>query len=369
MQPVVQMEPGGFLLSPMQRQSEKPRLEVIRQEVEQELANLEKIDREGWLRLSSPEKMKAAIDEKMERYCGVLDAVEQDRELRQKVEVVLGRAAALLHWVKNRASSPAASKGAHRGATEAALRKLLVARAGTPAAEAKPAATAKGGPARKGEAPKESQVAAKGEAAGKAEASQKGEAPSQAAPKAEAVEKGQAAPKGEAAPKDEAPAKGEAAPPPPAGEAAPAPGQTPVPPATLSTPTPGPLEQLQLDGDVRMKIQDFAGASQIFGRLVEKAPRVAAYRVRLAIAMTCWPPTARQAEREFLQATRLEPDNGWIHFQFGLYYKRMGLRNRALAELRAAVSLDPKDAEARRELEAISPNDAALTTLKKRLLK
>jgi tetratricopeptide (TPR) repeat protein len=365
MQPVVQMEPEGFLLSPMQRQSEKPRLEVIRQEVEQELANLEKIDREGWLRLSSPEKMKAAIDEKMERYFGVLEAVEQDRELRQKVEVVLGRAAALLHWLKKRSDSlPAGSRGTHRGATEAALRKLLVARAGTPPAEAKPAPAAKAGGARKGE------PAAKGEAAPKEGAAQKtGAAPKdEAAPKREAAQETEAAPQSEAVAKEAAP-EGEAAPPAAAGEPSPSTGETPVPAVSISSPTPGPLEQLQLDGDVRMKIQDFAGASQIFGRLVEKAPRVAAYRVRLAIAMTCWPPTARQAEREFLQATRLEPDNAWIHFQFGLYYKRMGLRNRALAELRAAVSLDPKDAEARRDLEAISPHDAALTTLKKRLLK
>ncbi len=341
MQPVVQMEPEGFLLSPMQRQSETPRLEVIRHEVEQELANLEKIDREGWFRLSSPQKMKAAIEEKMERYFGVLEAVHEDRELRQKVEVVLGRAAALQHWVKQRTGSPPPSKGPHRGATEAALRKLLVVRSETPVAVApKPEAAAQG------------EGVPKGGAAQKAEAAAQGEG----VPKGGGTKKAEAAPKGEAAP------KAEAAAPSPAGEPS-------APAATLASPTPGPLEQLQLDGDVRMKIQDFAGASQIFGRLVEKAPRVAAYRVRLAIAMTCWPPTARQAEREFLQATRLEPDNGWIHYQFGLYYKRMGLRNRALAELRTAVSLDPKDAEARRELEALSPHDAALTTLKKRLLK
>jgi len=58
-------------------------------------------------------------------------------------------------------------------------------------------------------------------------------------------------------------------------------------------------------------------------RLVNEAPKVAAYRARLAIAMACYPRTAKQAEREFVEAVRLEPDNADLHYQFGLYYKAM----------------------------------------------
>ena len=44
--------------------------------------------------------------------------------------------------------------------------------------------------------------------------------------------------------------------------------------------------------------------------------------------MAFYPSTAKQAEREFLEAVRLEPHNADVHYQFGLYYKAM---QRALA--------------------------------------
>ena len=65
-----------------------------------------------------------------------------------------------------------------------------------------------------------------------------------------------------------------------------------------------------------------------------------AYCVRLAIAMASYPRTAKQAEREFLEALRLEPDNADLHYQFGMYYKVMKQRARALAELETAVRLN-----------------------------
>jgi Flp pilus assembly protein TadD len=112
-----------------------------------------------------------------------------------------------------------------------------------------------------------------------------------------------------------------------------------------------------------MQIKDYGSATQTFGRLVELAPTVAAHRLRLAIAMTCWPPTAKQAEREFLEAVRLEPNNAKIHYEFGRYYRAMKLRNRALAELRTAVSLEPANERARQELVELSPNDSLLSPL------
>ena len=72
-----------------------------------------------------------------------------------------------------------------------------------------------------------------------------------------------------------------------------------------------------------------------------------------------------QAEREFLEALRLEPDNADIHYQFGLYYKVMRQRARALGEMQTAVRLNPRHRAAREELEALSPRDSALKSLKK----
>jgi tetratricopeptide (TPR) repeat protein len=114
-----------------------------------------------------------------------------------------------------------------------------------------------------------------------------------------------------------------------------------------------------------MTVSDYANAIKLYARIVDLAPRVPAYHVRLAIAMASYPSTAKKAEREFLEALRLEPDNPDIHYQFGLYYKVMRQRARALGEMQTAVRLNPRHRAAREELEALSPRDSALKSLKK----
>jgi tetratricopeptide (TPR) repeat protein len=125
------------------------------------------------------------------------------------------------------------------------------------------------------------------------------------------------------------------------------------------------IDHLLVEGEVRMTVSDYANAVRTYARLVDAAPNVAAYRARLAIAMACYPKTAKQAEREFLEALRLEPDSADLHYQFGLYYKAMRQRARSVGELRTAVRLNPRHRLARTELEALSPKDSALTSLKK----
>jgi len=119
-----------------------------------------------------------------------------------------------------------------------------------------------------------------------------------------------------------------------------------------------------MEAHVRMTVSDYGNAVKVYAAIVDLAPRVAAYHARLAFAMACWPRTAKQAEREFLEAVRLEPDNADLHYQFGIYYKAMKVRSRAIAEMRTAVKLNPRHKLAREELEALSPKDSALTSLK-----
>jgi Flp pilus assembly protein TadD len=108
-----------------------------------------------------------------------------------------------------------------------------------------------------------------------------------------------------------------------------------------------------------------ANAVKVYERLVELAPKVGAFRARLAIAMACYPRTSKHAERQFMEALRLDPDNADIHYQFGLYYKAMKQKQRAVAEMGTAVRLNPRHKAAREELETLSPRDSALTSLKK----
>jgi tetratricopeptide (TPR) repeat protein len=164
-----------------------------------------------------------------------------------------------------------------------------------------------------------------------------------------------------AAPKAPAPIVAAPAPAPPA-PAAPAPVAAP-PEADVSM----EVERLESQANVLLMVSDFAGAVQVYAKLVELQPEVVAHRLRLAEIMMRWPQTERQAERQFAEAVRLDPDNAELHYRFGLYYKAVKVRSRAVAEFRTVVRLDPRHKRARAELEASSPQDSVLVTLKKLL--
>ena len=135
----------------------------------------------------------------------------------------------------------------------------------------------------------------------------------------------------------------------------------PVPPADG-----GPsIDQLKLQAEVAMTVSDYPNAIKAFVQLINLAPRDASLRAKLAIAMASYPRTAKAAEREFVEALRIDPDNPDLHYQFGMYYKVMKQRARALSEMQTAVRLNPRHALARRELETLSPKDSALSSLKK----
>ena len=263
-QPVVMMETGTFLLSTLRHQPDPSSHDAIRQELAGELERSAHLDREGWLKVSrnAPrEELIKALEDKMERYHSLLDAAGNDEQLKTDLEVILGRASAMLRLARQAPAPPP------------------------------------------------------------------GPAPAPAA-----------------------------APP------APAPGARP---ADGSMAGMAQVEHLLLEGEVRMTVSDYANAVKVYEKLVNIAPNVAQYRVRLGIAMAGYPRTAKLAEREFLDALALEPNNADIHYQFGLYYKVMKQRARALAEMQTAVKLSPRHRMARAELETLSPKDSALVNLKK----
>jgi tetratricopeptide (TPR) repeat protein len=268
-EPVVQMETGTFLLSALQRRPDPSGRQAIRQEVDAELERSARLDREAWLKVSRSaprEELIRALEEKMERYHTLLDAAGEDEALKTDLEVILGRASAMLRLARQE-SAP--------------------------------------------------------------------EAPPDPPP----------APKVEPAPAA-------------AGSATPQQGAAFVHSAQI--------EHLLMEGEVRMTVSDYLNAAKVYTRLVAIEPTVAAHRIRLAIALASSPRTAKQAEREFLEALRLDPDNADLHYQFGLYYKVMKQRARALGEMQTAVRLNPRHRGAREELEILAtPKDNALLNLKK----
>jgi tetratricopeptide (TPR) repeat protein len=326
LQPIVQMETSTFLLSALQRRPDKSGREVIRQEVNEELARSARLDRETWLRVSRQaprDELIRALEGKMERYHALLEATGDDEELKTDIELILGRASSMLRLARQSAEPPAPAPAGVASEAKAATPASPAATVAAPAVEPPPAAVEP--PAPPVEIP--TAVDAVDEPANE---------------DAVAAEPAERAAEPEAERVSEAPAHE---------------------PGMMAADA--QIEHLLLEGSVKMTVSDYANAVTTYSRLVELAPKVANFRVRLAIAMALWPKTSKHAEREFVEAIRLDPNNADIHYQFGIYYKAMRVRSRAIAEFRTAVSLSPRHKQARGELEALSPKDSALTSLKK----
>jgi tetratricopeptide (TPR) repeat protein len=298
--PIIQLETGTFLLSALRHRPDPSAREALLEEVDGELARSAHLDRETWLKVSRTapkDELVKALEDKMERYHMLLEAVGDDEKLKTDVEVILGRASAMLRLARLTAEAPARAPGPT------------------------------------------------GPAPAQTEAPSPPMEPEPASPVA-AVTPAPAVPSSGWSPVPAAPAKVRA-------------------PSAAGFQTSAQLDHLLLEADVRMTVSDYANAIKVYARIVDLAPQVAIYHVRLAIAMASYPSTAKKAEREFLEALRLEPDNPDIHYQFGLYYKVMRQRARALAEMQTAVRLNPRHRAAREELEVLSPRDSALKSLKK----
>jgi tetratricopeptide (TPR) repeat protein len=317
-QPVVQTETGMFLLSALRNRPDTSLREAIRREVHLELEHSARLDREAWLKLTRAaprDELVRALEEKMERYHALRDGVAESDALRTDIDVILGRASSALRLA--------------RQAPETASADAVLARHAAEAAAAAPVP-------------------------------------------ALAVDEAESAPSAAAASPEDLPLEHTR---PPVRRIPPDRTHPPVgrPDDSLPTAAPGAsgfegraqIEHLLLEGEVRMTVADYANAVKVYDKLVKAAPRVAAFHLRLAVAMACYPRTSKLAEREFYEAARLEPDNAEVHYQWGLYYKVMKIKSRAVAELRTAVRLNPKHKASRAELESLSPKDSALTSLKK----
>jgi tetratricopeptide (TPR) repeat protein len=325
-QPVVQTETGMFLLSALHSRPDPSLREAIRREVQLELEHSARLDREAWLKLARTaprDELVRALEEKMERYHALRDGVTEDDSLRTDIDVVLGRASSALRLARQAPESASAEAVLARHAAEAAQ---AVREAERPDTAPHPAV-----------------------------------APPTPPPPAEV----------------EAPAerRREHTRPPAAVTRPSEPSRPPLRGPDDSQLAAGPgssqfegraqIEHLLMEGEVRMTVADYANAVKVYQKLVKAAPRVAAFHLRLAVAMACYPRSSKLAEREFYEAARLEPDNAEIHYQWGLYYKVMKIKSRAVAEMRTAVRLNPRHKGARAELESLSPRDSALTSLKK----
>jgi tetratricopeptide (TPR) repeat protein len=334
-QPTVQAETGMFLLSALDHRPDPSLRDAIRREVKQELEHSAHLDRESWLKVarSAPRaELVRALEEKMERYHALRDAVEEGDALRKDIDVILGRASSALRLAKQapaaRTDETAAGRRAAQAA-QAAMPEITVEEDEEEGAGEQESELTLEGPVDETRPPLESEP----RAGDTDPVGAVGAADYSAPPPTRAFR-----------PDDSIPAAG---------------------PGSSDFSGRAKVEHLLMEGEVRMTVADYANAVKVYEKLVKAAPKVAAFRLRLAVAMACYPRTAKLAERQFFEASRLDPGNADIHYQWGLYYKVMKIKSRAVAEMRTAVRLNPRHSSAREELEALSPRDSALTSLKK----
>ena len=323
-QPTVQAETGMFLLSALDHRPDPSLRDAIRKEVKQELEHSAHLDREAWLKVarSAPRaELVRALEEKMERYHALRDAVEEHDAVRKDIEVILGRASSALRLARHAPEGPPGDAAAGRRAAGAARAAAL-----GDTAPGEPVLTIEG-PVDETRPPLDERGVAE-----RTDPRRVPQAPAHAS--VGAMRPDQSLP----------------------GVAA---------PGSSDFSGQAKVEHLLVEGEVRMTVADYANAVKVYEKLVTAAPKVASFRLRLAIAMACYPRTAKLAERQFFEASRLDPDNADVHYQWGLYYKVMKIKSRAVAEMRAAVRLNPRHAAAREELQALSPRDSALSSLKK----
>jgi len=91
---------------------------------------------------------------------------------------------------------------------------------------------------------------------------------------------------------------------------------------------------------------------------VAKNPRDLESRRMLALTLSGHPTLARSAERHFLAALELSPRDTDMRFALGQYYRKAGLRRRAIAQFQTVLEADPGNRPAKKVLDKLLAEDA-----------
>jgi tetratricopeptide (TPR) repeat protein len=116
------------------------------------------------------------------------------------------------------------------------------------------------------------------------------------------------------------------------------------------------VRQLLRDVKLHFQVRDWEHAVSLLFELVELEPESASHHGMLARAMARHPVMRKDAERHFIEALRLAPQDADLHHSLGLYYKSFGMHSRAQHEFRTAVRINPNHEEAKKHISAGAKN-------------
>jgi tetratricopeptide (TPR) repeat protein len=110
------------------------------------------------------------------------------------------------------------------------------------------------------------------------------------------------------------------------------------------------VRQLLRDVKLHFQVKDWEHAVSLLYELVELEPESSQHHAMLARAMARHPVMRKDAERHFIEALRLAPQDADLHFSLGLYYKSFGMHSRAQHEFRTAVRINPNHEDAKQHI-------------------
>lgn len=110
------------------------------------------------------------------------------------------------------------------------------------------------------------------------------------------------------------------------------------------------VRQLKRDVKLHFQVRDWEHAVSLLYELVELEPQDAQHHGMLARSMARHPVMRKDAERHFIEALRLAPQDADLHFSLGLYYKSFSMHARAQTEFRTALRIRPQHEGAKKHL-------------------
>lgn len=109
-------------------------------------------------------------------------------------------------------------------------------------------------------------------------------------------------------------------------------------------------------GRARLERKEYHAAIHLLREAVKLEPAKAVYHFHLGSALIRNPKTRREADEHLSKSAELDPYNSQIRVKLGLIYKEVGLKKRAEHFFKDALSLDPDNRMAKKEIGAA--NDA-----------
>lgn len=103
-------------------------------------------------------------------------------------------------------------------------------------------------------------------------------------------------------------------------------------------------------GRARLERKEYHAAIHLLREAVKIDPAKAPYHFHLGNALLRNPRTRREADEHLTKSAELDPYNSQIRVKLGLLYKEVGLKKRAEHFFKAALSLDPDNRAAKKEI-------------------